>query len=92
MWLVDELALAQDSGANFREMSDVAFPACDSLINIKLPPYNAKVDWISDDSQAVQRAIDGLSTHKYGGIERWGEPSCCPLHARLNQRQLNRRD
>ena len=53
-------ALGQNVGANFDGLSDVTFPSCDSVINVKRPPYNAKGDGVADDTSAIQSAINDL--------------------------------
>ncbi len=63
---VSQAVRAQEQGidtnfdTNFIDTSDAAFPTCASVINVKLPPYNAKGDGQTDDTQAIQRAINDL--------------------------------
>ncbi len=37
---------------------NVVFPPDAGIVNVKLPPYNAKGDGIHDDTAAIQRALD----------------------------------
>jgi hypothetical protein len=57
---VSQVARAQKVGASLDGVSDVEFPKCDAVINVKLPPYNAKGDGVADDTLAIQAAIDDL--------------------------------
>ena len=57
---VEPCVLGQSIGANLDGLADVEFPSSDSVINVKLPPYNAKGDGLADDTQAIQMAIDDL--------------------------------
>jgi len=58
--IANQTVSATEAGSDFTNLSDVAFPVCSSVINVKLPPYNAKGDGQSDDTQAIQNAIDDL--------------------------------
>ncbi|MCY3011904.1 MAG: glycosyl hydrolase family 28-related protein [Planctomycetota bacterium] len=60
MEIANQTVSATEAGSDFTNLSDVAFPVCSSVINVKLPPYNAKGDGQSDDTQAIQNAIDDL--------------------------------
>ncbi len=62
------LAHAQDGrtiGARFEETDDVVFPVCRSIVDVTKPPYNARGDAQTDDTDAIQRALsDSMGQHR----------------------------
>ncbi len=52
--------LAQDYGASFDPSTNVQFPKSDWVVNVREAPYRAQGDGVTDDSLAIQQAIDDV--------------------------------
>src|SRR5436190_799498 len=53
------------SGELRANSTDQVFPVCDAVIDVTKPPYNAKGDGVSDDTNAIQHALnDMMGLHK----------------------------
>ncbi len=56
--LGSKICIAQHAtGADLKSDIKVQFPVCDKVINIKQPPYSAKGDGVSDDTEALRQAL-----------------------------------
>ena len=53
-------ALAQDYGASFEPSTNVQFPKSEWVVNVREAPYRAQGDGVTDDSLAIQQAIDDV--------------------------------
>jgi hypothetical protein len=47
-------------GAEFKAIPDTIFPNHSAIIDVTKPPYNAKGDGLTDDSDAIQRALQDV--------------------------------
>ena len=53
-------ALAQDYGASFDPSTSVQFPKSEWVVNVREAPYRAQGDGMTDDTLAIQQAIDDV--------------------------------
>ncbi len=58
--LVAPVALSQDHGAFIAPDTNVQFPKSEWVVNVREAPYQAHGDGVSDDTLAIQHAIDDL--------------------------------
>jgi len=65
VWPCGSICAAEVPGAELDRATDHRFPATPFVINVTQPPYRAKGDGKSDDTVAIQKAInDAMGLHK----------------------------